>query len=194
MEFQPLLEHINQRVKLTSEEESIITSRLKLRTFLKGQFVQQAGDVSRHQYFITSGSTKTFYTDTDGNMHVVAMGIEDWWIGDICSFSNQLPADFHIQCLDQTTVIQIAYSDQEALFDEVPKLERYFRLVVQKAYGNMSLRIVRNHSMSAKERYVLFLKSYPEIVQRVPQYVIASYLGITKEFLSSIRKQLSTEA
>lgn len=194
MEFQPLLDHINQRVKLTSEEASIITSRLKLRTYLKGQFVQQAGDVNRNQSFIVSGSTKTFYTDSDGNMHVVSMGIEDWWVGDISSFSNQAPAEFHTQCLDQTTVIQIAYSDQEALYKEVPKLERYFRLVVQKAYGNMSLRIVRNHSMSAKERYLLFLKSYPAIVQRVPQYVIASYLGITKEFLSSIRKQLSTES
>jgi CRP-like cAMP-binding protein len=82
----------------------------------------------------------------------------------------------------------------EQLYNEVPKFERYFRIIIQAAYGNMSKRLVRNHSMSAKERYLLFINSYPEIAQRVPQYMIASYLGITKEFLSHIRKQISEEA
>ena len=126
-------------------------------------------------------------------MNIVAFGIEDWWVGDICSFTTQSSAEFNTQCLDKTTVIQISYNDLEQLFKDIPKLERYFRIIIQKAYGNMSKRIVRNHSMSAKERYLFFIKSYPNIAQRVPQYMIASYLGITKEFLSSIRKQIINE-
>ena len=80
------------------------------------------------------------------------------------------------------------------MYQEIPKLERYFRVIIQSAYGNMSKRIVRNHALTAKERYLFFTKSYPEIAQRVPQYMIASYLGITKEFLSSIKKQIMEEA
>lgn len=114
-------------------------------------------------------------------------------MGDIFSFTTQTPAEFNTQCPENTEVIQISYDDMEQLFADVPALERYFRIIIQKAYGNMSKRIVRNHSMSAKERYLLFLESYPEIVHRVPQYMIASYLGITKELLSSIRKQIVSD-
>ena len=89
---------------------------------------------------------------------------------------------------------QISYEDMEQLFREVPKLERYFRIILQKAYGNMTKRIVQNHSLPAKERYLLFRETYPEIVQRVPQYMIASYLGITKEFLSNIRRRIAEES
>ena len=121
-------------------------------------------------------------------------GIENWWAGDLESFINQTPADFNVQCLENTQVVQISYNDLQQLYQEIPKMERFFRLIIQKAYANMSKRIVRNYSLSARERYLLFLEEYPEIVQRVPQYMIASYLGITKEFLSSIRKQISEKS
>lgn len=194
MDFESVLKHINQRVTLTESEESILVTKLRLKTYLKGQYIVQEGNFSNYQNFILSGKVRTFYLDNDGNEHVVAFGIENWWVGDICSFSSQAPAEFNTQCLEKTTVIQISYDDLEQLYHQIPKLERYFRLIIQKAYGSMSKRIVRNHSMTAKERYLLFTESYPEITQRVPQYMIASYLGITKEFLSSIRKQIANEA
>jgi len=137
-----------------------------------------------------SGKARTFYLDEEGNEHIVAFGIENWWVGDICSFSEQTPANFHVQCLEKTKVVQIPYQAMEELYETVPKLERFFRLILQKAYGNMSKRIIRNHALSARERYLLFLEEHPDIAQRVPQYMIASYLGITKEFLSTIRKQI----
>ena len=183
-----------QLLPLTEEEKILLAPKLKQRTYLKGQYIVQEGDVYKYQTFILSGKARTFYLDDNGNEHIVAFGIENWWVGDICSFTTQTPAEFNTHCLEKTTVIQIAYDDMEQLYIDVPKFERYFRLIIQKAYGNMSKRIVRNHSMSAKERYLLFTKTYPEIVQRVPQYMIASYLGITKEFLSTIRKQLAQEA
>lgn len=194
MKFENFLKHIKQKIKLTDNEEAILVAKLKHRTYLKGQYIVQEGDIDKYQTFIVSGKVRTFYLDDKGFEHIIAFGIENWWIGDICSFTTQTPAEFNTQCLEKTTVIQIPYSHMEQLYIDIPKLERFFRLIIQKAYGNMSMRIVRNHSMSAKERYLLFIKSYPNIAQRVPQYMIASYLGITKEFLSSIRKQITNEA
>ena len=193
MEYKSLVEHINKKVNLSAEEEAFLITKLKLRTFLKGQYIVQEGDVSIYQTFIISGKVRTFYLDNNGNEHVISFGIENWWAGDICSFTTRTPAEFNTQCLEQTTVVQISYDNMELLYQEIPKLERYFRVIIQAAYGNMSKRIVRNHSMTAKERYLLFLESYPDIVQRVPQYMIASYLGITKEFLSSIRRQITSD-
>ena len=194
MESKSLLEHINKKVSLTTEEAAFLVTKLKLRTYLKGQYIVQEGDVSTFQTFILSGKVRTFYLDNNGNEHVVSFGIENWWAGDICSFTTRTPAEFNTQCLEKTTVVQISYDNMELLYQEIPKLERYFRVIIQSAYGNMSKRIVRNHAMTAKERYLLFTESYPEIAQRVPQYMIASYLGITKEFLSTIKKQIMKEA
>ncbi len=188
--YEGVLTHLKQIISLTQEEETLLISKLKHRTYLKGQYIVQEGDVDRYQTFILSGKVRTFYLDDHGNEHIVAFGIENWWVGDICSFTTQTPAEFNTECLEKTEVVQILYDDMEQLYNEIIQLERYFRLIVQKAYGNMSKRIVHNHSLSAKERYLMFIESYPEIAQRVPQYMIASYLGITKEFLSSIRKQI----
>ncbi len=191
MAFESLLKHINKKVTLTEEETSILVAKLKSRTYLKGQYIIQGGDVYKNQTFIISGKVRTFYLDDNGGEHIVAFGIENWWVGDICSFVTQTAAEFNTQCLEKTTVLQISYDDLQQLYHDIPKLERYFRLIVQSAYGSMSKRIVRTHSMSAKDRYLLFTESYPEIAERVPQYMIASYLGITKEFLSTIRNQLA---
>lgn len=191
MEFNRVLAHINEQITLSEKEETFLVSKLKLRTYLKGQYIIQGEDISKYQTFVLSGKVRTFYLDDNGNEHIVAFGVENWWVGDICSFTTQTPAEFNTQCLEKTTVLQISYNNMEQLYMEIPKLDRYFRLIIQKAYGNMSKRIVQSHSLSAKERYIHFLESYPDIAQRVPQYMIASYLGITKEFLSTIRKQLS---
>ena len=182
MKYENFLNHINQKVSLTAEEVSLLVSKLKLRTYLKGQYIVQEGDIATYQTFILSGKVRTFYLDEHGYEHIIAFGIENWWIGDICSFTTQTPAEFNTQCLEKTIVVQISYDNMEQLYTAIPKLDRYFRLIIQKAYGNMSKRIVRNHSLSAKERYLLFIKSYPEITQRVPEDMIAFYIGITKEF------------
>lgn len=193
MEYQPLLDSICNKITLTEEEKAIVVDHLLLKTYLKGQYIVQEGNICRYQTFIISGKTRTFYLDEEGNEHIVNFGIENWWAGDICSFTTQTPSEFHIQCLEKTTVVHITYENMEQLYNRIPQLERYFRLIIQKAYGNMSKRIIRNHAMPARERYLLFIETYPNIAQRVPQYMIASYLGITKEFLSRMRKQIAEE-
>ncbi len=192
--MEAFLEYLSRYVELSPAEESLLVSKLKRRNYLKGQYLVQGGEIDRFQNFIVTGLVRTFYLDEKGNEHIVALGIENWWVGDICSFSTQTPAEFNTQCLAPTTVIQISYPDMQQLYLEIPKLERFFRLIIQKAYGNMAKRLVRNHALPAKERYLLYIEEYPEIFNRVPQYLIASYLGITKEFLSSLRKQIAQEA
>ena len=186
-----LLESLKRHINLTKEEETLFLSKTRTKSYLKGQYIVQEGDICRFQTYILSGKARTFYLDKNGNEHIIAFGIENWWVGDICSFTTQTPAEFNSQCLENTKVIQISYEDMELLYKDIPKLERFFRIIVQKAYGNMSKRIIQNHALSAKERYLLFCETYPQIVQRVPKYMIASYLGITKEFLSSIRNQIT---
>ena len=194
MEVNKILNHINAKVDFSKDEESHFISKLRESTYLKGQYIVQHGEICKYQTFILKGKVRTFYLDDNGNEHIIAFGIENWWVGDICSFATQTPAEFNTQCLENTDVVQISYNDMQKMYEEIPNLERYFRLIIQSAYGNMSKRIISNHARSAKDRYLLFIESYPEIAQRVPQYMIASYLGITKEFLSTIRNQIAKEA
>ena len=190
LKTQALIDYINRIISLTDEEESILNSKVSFRKYLKGQYLLQQGDVCTFSGFIVLGCTKTFFVDDEGQEHVVMFSIEDWWASDMGSFVSQKPADFNVQCLENTELIQLTYENQKALLEEVPKLERFFRIIVEKAFVASQKRIVRNLSMTAKERYVFFRSQYPLIEQRIPQYLIASFLGITKEFLSKIKREL----
>jgi CRP-like cAMP-binding protein len=190
MDTNPLLEYIQKFVTLTVEEETILLSKTVHRNYLKDQYITQQGDTCKTINFIFSGCTKTFYMDVDGQEHIVMFAIADWWTSDLGSFITQTPADFNVQCIENTTLIQFTHPNLEDLYKEIPKLERLFRKVVERAFVASQKRIIRNFSLTAKERYQIFKKTYPKIDQRVPQYMIASYLGITKEFLSKIKSQL----
>jgi CRP-like cAMP-binding protein len=191
MDLKIFLDHISRYIQLTSDEQSIFLSKVKFRKYLKGQFVVQNGDVCRHENFVVSGCLKTFYIDNEGHEHIVMFAIEDWWTADLGSFITQTPADLNVQCLEDSELIQITYSDLQQLYTEIPKLERFFRIIIQNAFVAAQKRIVKNLSLPAMERYIQFREQYPKIEQRVPQYMVASYLGITKEFLSKIRTQLA---
>jgi len=193
MNTKPLLDYISKYITLTEEEEVFFLSKLIPRKYLKGQYIVQQGDVCENSSFLISGCTKTFYIDEKGQEHIVLFAIEDWWVSDMGSFITQTPADYNIQCLENTELIQFSYHNQELLFKELPKLERLFRKMIEKALVSSQKRIVRGFSLSAKEQYLHFREQYPTIEQRVPQYMIASYLGITKEFLSKIKSQLLLE-
>lgn len=193
MNNEALLRYIGQHIDLTQEERSIVLSHFKYRRYLKGQFVVQHGDICKYENFVISGCLKTFYVDYGGQEHIVMFAVENWWTGDLGSFITQSPADFNVQCLENTEVAQISYENLENLYIQIPKFERFFRIIIQKAFVASQKRVIGNFSLSAKEKYLRFRDQYPEIEQRVPQYMIASYLGITKEFLSKIRNQLISE-
>jgi len=190
---QPLLNYIDKHISLSQKEEEFLLSKIKYRKYLKGQFIVQQGDVCNYECFVVSGCTKTFYMDEDGQEHIVMFSIEDWWTSDIGSFITQTPADFNVQCLEKTELIMFSFDIIEELYTEIPKLERCFRQIIEKAFVSSQKRLIRNFSLSAKDRYLYFKNQYPKIEQRIPQYMVASYLGITKEFLSKIKSQLIQE-
>lgn len=193
MKLDPLLKYINKYVNLTKEEEAILSSKVFCRTYLKGQYIVQQGDICKYECFVLSGCTKTFYLDETGQEHILMFSIEDWWTSDIGSFITQTPADFNVLCLENSELVMFPYDIIEELYIEIPKLERCFRQIVEKALVASQKRIVRSFSMSAKDRYLYFQNQYPKIEQRIPQYMVASYLGITREFLSKIKSQLLLE-
>ena len=194
MSYQPLISHISQYIELSNGDIDNISAHVSHRRYLKGQYLVQQGDVCKHESFVVRGCLKTFRIDRDGQEHVLRFAIENWWAADLGSFVNQTPANYNVQCLEPTEVIQITHQDIELLYQLVPKLERFFRIIIQNAYVASENRVIRNFSMTAKERYLDFQQQYPNIERRVPQYLVASYLGITKEFLSKIRNQLLTDS
>ena len=190
MELGPLLKYISRYVDLSDQEISILSENVKVRDYLKDQFIVQQGDVCKYESFLISGCAKTFFIDQKGNEHVVMFAIENWWTADLGSFITQQPADYNVQCLKKSKAAQFSHESLELLYVQIPKLERFFRIIIQNAFVASQKRVVRNLSLTAKERYLIFRKQYPDIEQQVPQYLIASYLGITKQFLSKIRAEL----
>ncbi len=190
-DVQPLLDYIDGHISLTPDEKSGLLGKIKLRNYLKGQFIVQQGDTCQFLSFVLSGCLKTSHIDNNGQEHIIRFAIEGWWIADLGSFISQTPADCNVQCLENTRVVQFSDSNLEQLYLEIPHLERLFRILFQRAFAASEKRVIRNFSLPAKERYLIFREQYPDIEQRVPQYLVASYLGITKEFLSKIRNQLA---
>jgi len=190
MNNKPLLNYINKYINLTIEEETILLSKIIHRNYLKDQYIVQQGDICKSANFIISGCAKTFYLNKKGQEYTVMFSVEDWWASDLGSFITQTPADFNVQCLENTELIQFTFENLKELYTKIPKLERFFRKIIERAFVTSQKRIIKNFSLPAKEHYLIFKETYPEIEQRVPQYMIASYLGITKEFLSKIKTQL----
>ncbi len=193
MNLKPLTDYIKKHISLTEAEEAILAEHVTYRKYQKGQYVVQQGDVCRHESFILSGCLRMYHLDEAGLEHIIMFSIENWWSGDIGSFITKSPADFNVQCLETTEVLQFSYDNLEKIYKLIPKYERFMRLIIQNAFVSSQKRIVRDFSLPAKERYLIFRDQYPLIEQRVPQYMIASYLGITKEFLSKIRSRLISE-
>ena len=190
MNAEPLIVSINKHIELTDDECEILVAHLTSRNYLKGQFILQQGDVCKYETYIVKGCLKMFHINEEGHEHIVRFALENWWASDVGSFINQAPANINVQCLENTVVIQISYENIQKLYILIPKLERFFRIRIEKGYAASQNRIIRNLSLTATEKYLDFRERYPQIEQRVPQYMIASYLGMTKEFLSKMRSQL----
>tara|TARA_B100001059_G_scaffold225445_1_gene252662 strand:+ start:1034 stop:1615 length:582 start_codon:yes stop_codon:yes gene_type:complete len=191
MHYSSFLNYINNYIDLTEKEIAFLRSNTNYKKYLKGHYIVQQGAVCKHTNFIISGCTKNFYVDQQGQEHIVTFAIENWWSADLSSFITQTPSDFNVKCIEATEVIQFTYQNQDEIFQNIPKMETLFRKLLEKALVSSQKRIVNNFSLSAKDQYLYFKKQFSTIEQRVPQYMVASYLGITKEFLSKIKTELA---
>lgn len=181
--------HVSQYVQLTEEEEQFFYSLLRVTHVKKKQSIVEPGAICKYRSFIDNGAMRAYFVDKKGQDHTIAFGIEDWWIGDFNSFIFQEPATLFVEALEDSTIVQIDYDSEQLLLIKVPKFERVFRIIGQRGYVYLQKRMLSNLSMTAGERYEAFVKNYPLLLNRVPQYTLASYLGFTTEFLSKIRNR-----
>jgi CRP-like cAMP-binding protein len=193
MDYTSILKNISKHISLDDAETTLFTSGLKSKTLHKKEVVLRAGEVCSHINYVQDGVLRAYYADAQGNENIIMFAIHDWWITDMYSFATQRPAVFHIDALEESSVIQLDKKDLDDVYMAVPKFERFFRIMIQNAYIREQLRIVENLSLSASQRYENFVNKYPKFVEQIPLKQIASYLGITPEFLSVIRKKSRPE-
>lgn len=183
-----LADYLNRYASFESEEIEIIFNSLSIKTFQRKEFLLEQNQICKHRYFIIEGLVRYYRTDTDGNENISLFGIENWWITNLDSFVNETPSHNAIQAVEKTTVLYISKNDLELLYQKVSKLERAFRIITEKMLIAIQRKDEIYMKQHSKERYYSLVNTIPNFAQRVPQYMIASYLDITPEYLSEIRK------
>ena len=151
----------------------------------------QPGKIAKYEYFVTKGCLKVYSLDRNGYEHVSMFAIEDYWTGDMASFMLQQPSTYYIKALEDSEFLMINKENFERLFQEIPKFERFYRILYQASLMSYIKRTNEGISLTAEERYQIFLSKYPHIANRITQKDLAAYLGITPEFLSMIRSKMS---
>ncbi|MEH3113718.1 Crp/Fnr family transcriptional regulator [Pedobacter terrae] len=182
-----IFQHIKKFIDWGVDDQEILTPFLQPLSVKKKGFLLEQGQICRANYFVVKGCLRLYFIDIKGAEQTIQFVIENWWITDLTSFLFQEQSEFYIQAAEATEVIAIENHRYDEMFQKLPKLERYFRLILQKNHQASQRRIKFLYSQTAEERYRNFNHLFPEFVQRVPQYMLASYLGFTPEFLSKIR-------
>ena len=156
----------------------------------KGEILIHPGDTVNSQYYILDGCLRAFHTNKQGKEYTIQFGIKDWWMSDFTAFFSGEKAILTVEALEDSTIYEINRKDKKLLYDQIPKIDRFFRKKLERAFAAFQKRILGGISKSAKERYIDFIATYPEIEKYLKNYHIASFLGITTESLSRIRKEM----
>jgi CRP-like cAMP-binding protein len=183
----PVIDYISRYVDLTDDEKNHLAGFLKITKIKKRQFIVQPGFVCQHKSYVVKGAFRGYLVDNEGKEHTLSFAIEDWWISDYSSLIYQEPATLFVEALEDSILIQIAYEDEQRFLQEIPKLEKFERIITQRSLAFQQKRLLSNFTKTAEERYDEFMSKYAAIAKRVPQYALASYLGFSTEYLSKIR-------
>lgn len=184
-----LVQHLQQTIALNEKEIQRISEVAEIVLLKRKELLLQPGQLSQHMRFIAQGSARCYYLDENIQEHTLQIGIEEWWINDLYSFLTQKESKLFIQSIEPATIVQISRENLEQLYAEIPAISTFFRLKIQSAYVALQERTIEHMSADVFTRYQRFIKEYRNIEQRVPQYMIASYLGVTPEFLSYLKKK-----
>jgi CRP-like cAMP-binding protein len=187
--FELILANFALHIKLDASETAHIMGILQHKKIKKNSVLLSSGEICRNIYFVNSGCLRIYHTDREGLEHNISFCPENWWAVDIASFSHQSPAFYNIAALEDSDLFYLSHNTLEKLYTDVPKFERFFRILTQNGFNLYQHRINSSLSKTAEERYHLFKKQYPGLEQRIAQKHIASYLGITPVFLSALRKR-----
>ena len=185
--FSPLMSHIRKFVPLSDGQASALQQIGKFKKVSNKDLLLKEGEICDEQIFIVKGILRKFYNTEKGNQQIIQFCVESWWMTDYNSYESGEPSLVNIQAIEDCEVLIFKKHDLDVLFDAAPIMERYFRKILQRAYEATLTRTYYIFSFSGKERYQHFAESFPTVLQRIPQYMLASYLGFTPEFLSKIR-------
>ena len=185
-----ILSQINKHISLDTEERDFFSSLLIPKKMQQGELIEESGEPTRYMIHVNSGCLMTYYTDKEGVDHVMQFATTGWWTGDLHSLTKNIPSVYTTRALNESEVLLLPKNSLEQLLDKYIKFERYFRIIFQNSLVTQQHRVIQSYSATAEERYVSFREKYPTLEQFVPQKYIASYLGITPEFLSKVRRKM----
>ena len=189
--FEVLFENISKKISLTAEEQELLTTCFIPKKLRKKQYLLQEGDVSKYLAFVEKGILRSYTVDEKGVEHIAEFAFEGWWIGDLFSFLTGEPSKYNIDALEDSELLLLTKEAEDQMLEKIPKMERFFRLLLQNHLIATQGRLVSSLSNSAEEKYNQLIQACPTLPQRVPQHMLASFLGITPETLSRLRKLIS---
>lgn len=190
--FDLLFENISEHVQLTGEQQDFCRTVFVPKKLRKRQFLLQEGDVCRYTAFVEKGMLRTYTVDEKGNEPILQLAMEGWWVADLYSFLTNEPSPYNIEAIESCELLLVDKRSWDMLLDHVPPLERYFRILIQNNLIATQRRLMGAMVESAEEKYLKLIANFPGCLQRIPQHMVASYLGITPETLSRIRSQLAS--
>lgn len=189
MNYALILQNIAKHIELDEEEQKHFISVLKEKKLKKKQFYLRENEVCQHSVFVTTGCLRGYTVDENGFEHILQFAPPDWWIADMYSLITQKPGNLNIDAIEDSEVLLLSKKDQEKLFIDVPKFERFFRIITENSLVSSRQRLLDNMSLTALQRYESFCQHYPTLIECLPQKLIASYIGVTPEFLSKVKAE-----
>lgn len=191
--IEPLLHYFDGLIPLNEKEKGLVGEKFRPRLYRKKQYVLQEGDLCTQFYFVVRGCLRMYKIDDKGTTHILQFAPENNWINDLGSFHQIKPSTLNIDALEDTVVLQISHADLISLYMAAPKFDRIFRVLIENGFIRLQERLLQNISSTAEDRYQSFLASYPHLINRLSQVQMASFLGITPEFLSKLRNKRSKQ-
>lgn len=185
-----ILENISKHVSLTPEEEVLFLSKTETKAYKAKSILLNSGEISNYTYFVNSGILRSFNINDNIIEHVLHFACQGWWIGDMYSYISGKPGNLFIEVLEDAEVVIISKENQQKLYEEIPKLERFFRILSENSLVAHQERLMDNLSLTAEERFEKFCQKYPTLINHIPQKQIASYIGVTPEFFSKMKSRL----
>jgi len=185
-----LLENIAKHITLTAEEEELLLSKTEIRAYKAKTVLLKENDICKESFFVLNGIVRSYTIDENGVEHLVTFACPNWWIADMYSYISQQRGHLFIEALEDSEVLVLSKENQELLYHRIPKLERYFRILIENSLVANQQRLIDNMSFTAEARYDKFCVKYPELIHNIPQKQIASYIGVTPEFFSKMKSKL----
>ena len=185
-----ILQNIAKHVSLTSEEETLFLSKTETKFVKAKTILLSSNEIAKHTYFVNSGILRSFNINDNIIEHVLHFACEGWWIGDMYSYISEKPGNLFIEVLEDAEIVSISKENHQQLYREIPKLERFFRILAENSLVSHQERLMDNLSLTAEERFEKFCAKYPTLIQKVPQKQVASFIGVTPEFFSKMKSKM----